>query len=219
MLLTMCMMFLLGVAAVPRDAMAAETTWPGIDEKEWTVAPESSSLLTSFKRVSIPFGNVTDVKSSNKKVATATSGSGSIYLEYKMKIGTTKISFCVDGVPYEHTFTVKYECPFKTFKIGKTSYLNTLKKKQFYTTKKTIKNQKLTVKCKKDWVITKVQTAKNGKYKSKTYDNGVKSYTAKKFSAPQMMDGITIFVKNVKTGYEESVSFTKAYDSRYAVAG
>ena len=97
------------------------------------------------------------------------------------------------------------------------SALKTFKKKNVFVTKKTLKGKTVKIKTKKNWVITEVSLVKKGKYKDKEFD-GKRSYSAKIYTI-QPYDGISIKFKNTKTGMEQTLTYRKYYDIRYAQAG
>lgn len=200
---------------------AAKTTWEGISQSDWIVSPtESSSVEGNALIFFDALGDsivVSNAKSSNKKVATVKANGDTLDISFGTRIGKTTITFKVNGVSYKHDFKVSYVCPVSQFKVGKLNCIKTFRKKNIYLTSKKIKNQKLTVKCKKNWVITHVQTTKNDRTKSVDVKNK-KSYTLKKFSTLGIVDGVMITFKNTKTGMEQILSFSKKYDMRYATA-
>ena len=160
----------------------------------------------------------TDVKSSNPKVAKVSAKyEGCVDVKYGQKTGSTIISCKVGGQLLQHKFTVKYTCPVKKFKVGKVSALKTFKKKNTFTTKKTLGKKKMKVKAKKGWVITKVVTEVMGKFKEKTIKNKTKLSMKVKIKYPA--DRVAVTFKNKKSGEEQVLTFRKYWDTRYAAAG
>ena len=193
----------------------------------WTVSPPaggySNSAFMSFIDgdgfYALDDISITDVKSSNKKVAKAVVSDygGNIEIKYGQKTGSTTISCKVNGQFLQHKFTVKYTCPVKKFKVGKVSALKTFKKKNTFVTKKTLGKKKMKVKAKKGWVITKAVTEVMGKLKEKTIKNKTKLSMKVKIKYPG--DRVAVTFKNKKSGEEQVLTFTKYWDSRYAAAG
>lgn len=198
------------------------------DNIDWVVAPCEDDNITGTYPIDFMDSetglyildglNITNVKSSNKKVAKIDSvDDDGIWLHYGMKTGSTTISFKVNGVPMSHKFTVKYTCPVKKFKVAGKSMLKTFKKKNLCVTKKTYKNKKAVIKAKKGWVITEANITKNGKYKHKNVKN--KTSFSAKITTKWPYDGISLKFVNKKTGEEQTLTFRKYYDIRYAQAG
>lgn len=187
----------------------------------WTVVPVADDNITGEEWIYIPAvtngAKVKKLKSSNKKVATVKADIGGISIRYGRRTGSTTISGTIDGVKFSHKFTVKYTCPVSTFKVNGKSALSTFKKKNVFVTKKTLKNKNVTIKAKKGWVITEVTNTKNWKGKIKKIKNKT-SYTTK-ISTKYPYDGISVTLKNKKTGTKQTVTYRKYYDRRYSQAG
>lgn len=218
------------LAAIAVLCFAPAKAYAGVvfaSDTDWVVAPNSDDNVHSGQFIDFEDSetgewltdvSVTNVKSSNKKVATASAGSGFIQVEYGIKTGKTTISCVVNGVPLSHTFTVKYTCPAKTFKVAGKSLMKKFKKKNLVIDKKSVKKKKVVVKAKKDWVITKADIASKAKYKTKEFA-GKKKYSVK-ITTKLPYDGICLTFKNTKTGEEQTMTYRKGYDSQYTpVAG
>ena len=193
--------------------------------ENWTVAPPMGGYSNSVY-FSIVDGDgfwaddvsITDVKSSNKKVAKAKVSEISSYVEvkYGQKTGSTIISCKVNGKTVQRKFTVKYTCPVKKFKVGKVNALKTFKKKNTFVTKKVLKKKKVKIKTKKGWVITQVSTQAGPKYKVKHVKN--KTSLSMKVPIKNPLDSVQVTFMNKKTGEEQYLSFQKYWDTRYATA-
>ena len=206
-------------------AYAAAVNFEDTGAGTWVVSPTRADNVEGSVPISFMDDEgyyLTDVKiknakSSNKKVARVGVYGSTLWVYYGQKTGKTTISCTVNGVSLKHTFQVKYTCPVKTFKVAGSSVLKQFKKKNCVTVKKTYKNKKVTVKTKKNWVITKVTLIKDGKRNDKSVKNKT-SYTAK-ISTKMPYEGIQLDFMNKKSGEEQTLSFIKAYDKRYATAG
>lgn len=189
----------------------------------WTVAPTEDDNWEASELIDIPAvqngAKVKKVKSSNKKVATAEADPYGIGLRitYGNRIGSTTISCTIGGKKLSHKFTVKYTCPVSAFKVNGKSALSTLKKKNVFVTKHTLKNKKVTIKAKKGWVITEVTNTKNFKSRTKKIKN--KTSYSTKISTRYPYDGIRVTLKNKKTKVEQTVTYRKRYDRRHSQAG
>lgn len=187
----------------------------------WTVAPVADDNETGQEDIYIPAvmdgAKIGKLKSSNKKVATVQADIAGILIKYGLRTGSTIISGTIDGVEFSHKFTVKYTCPVSAFKVNGKSALSTFKKKNVFVTRNTLKNKKVTIKAKKGWVITKVTNTKNWKGKTKKIKN--KTSYSTKISTRYPYDGISVTLKNKKTGMEQTVTYRKYYDRRYSQAG
>lgn len=187
----------------------------------WTVAPVEDDNITGTESIYIPAvvkgAKVRKLKSSNKKVATVKADVGGLEITYGLRTGSTTISGTIDGKKFSHKFTVKYTCPVSTFKVNGKSALSTLKKKNVFVTKNTLKNKKVTIKAKKGWVITKVTNTKNFKSSTKKIKN--KTSYSTKISTKYPYDGIRVTLKNKKTKVEQTITYRKRYDRRYSQAG
>lgn len=225
--LSLALAFTLGLIGVlglaPRTALATDDIhFDPYEDTDWVVAPVEDDNITAFQAIPIamPEGaKITNVKSSNKKVAKVEAENDYQYLwiTYGHKCGSTTISCKVNGVTLSHKFTVKYTCPVTKFKVNGKSALKVFKKKNIFVTKKTLKNKKVSIKTKKGWVITKVDIIKKGNWKTKNVKNK-RSYSVK-ISTIMPYDGVMFTIKNTKTGTEQTLKYRKYYDIRYAVAG
>lgn len=197
------------------------------DYYSWVVSPVEDDNITGVFSVMFEDENgyllydddvkITNLRSSNKKVARVSKSYG-LTIEYGMTTGKSTISFKANGKQFKKVFQVKYTCPVKQFKVAGKSVLKTFMKKNIFVTKSTLKSKKVVVKTKKNWVITHVSLAKKGNYKDKDFKKGKTSYSAK-ISTPWPYDGITLKFKNKKTDEEQTLTYRKYYDVRYAQAG
>lgn len=108
-------------------------------------------------------GKITQLKSSDKKVAIAKKGKTDLYpcIEITPKsAGTTKISFKCGGKKCTSTvYVTDYENPFKSIKIGKKDFTTKFDKSNEYVYKqKHSMTGKLKIKLKKDWKIKTMYT-------------------------------------------------------------
>lgn len=217
----------LGVAcalALPAQKAYADTF---LADDSWVVSPVEDDNIEGMFPVSFKdeYGyyltsdevKIKNAKSSNKKVARVSNDSYGLWLYYGMTTGKSTITFTANGKKYSKVFQVKYICPVSVFKVAGKSELKTFKKKNIFVTKKTLKNKPVVVKAKKGWVITEVSIQKKDKYNTKEF-KGKRSYSAK-ISTVWPYDGITIKFKNKKTDMEQTLTYRKYYDTRYAQAG
>lgn len=182
-------------------------------DTEWTGTPTGDGI-TRLKSISFDGveGDVkiTNLKSSNKKVATVSKGSSYLLISYGRKTGSTTISCKVNGVPLKKVFKVKYTSPVKTFKVNGKNIASKYRKKNILRVNQTLRNKKATITAKSGWVITKVENIKNSKWSTKNYKNGTKSVTVK-IKTVMPSDGLRITFLNKKTGAEQEIDYLRDY--------
>lgn len=217
----------LGVAcalALPAQKAYAEVF---ISDEKVVVAPLEDDNIVTYYYVSFKDENgyllsdddvkITELKSSNKKIARADKSYG-LCIQYGVTTGSTVISFKANGKPFKINFRVKYTCPVSKFTVAGKSALKTFKKKNIFVTKSTLKNKKVVIKTKKNWVITHVDIYKKNRSIEKDFAKGKRSFSAK-ISTIEPYDGIRIEFKNKKTDEKQTLKYRKYYDVCYAAAG
>lgn len=155
---------------------------------------------------------ITNLKSSNRKVAKVSVPSYAnymIHIDYRNVCGSTTISFTANGQNFSRVFKVRYTCPISKFKVDKTNATTKLKKKNLYTSSKTVKNKKAMIKAKKGWIIDSVTTTCSNKplrTKTKSIKVNKASWSGKvSFNTPY--DGIVATLHNLKTNEEQTVTY------------
>lgn len=152
---------------------------------------------------------VTDIKTSNKSVATiaAKVGAGSassrkfIYVTAK-KAGTATVSYKTSGTTYKVKVTVKkYTSPISTLSLNGSSIGSKLQKSSVYTlsyAKYAQKKVKVSYKAKSGWTVTANYLDKAGKFNAAIIKNN-KTIKVTKKNSMLLLDAV-----NAKTGQSET---------------
>lgn len=159
-LIPILMIFAVTITSVPAISVqaAGEIYFPEtIKVRNFPKRLKSEKI--QLKRVYIySKGKITQLKSSDKKVATVKKEKSSFYscIEITPKSAdTTKISFKYGGKKYTSTvYVTDYENPFKSIKVGKKDLTKKFDKSNEYVYKqKHNMSGKLKIKLKKDWKV------------------------------------------------------------------
>ena len=151
---------------------------------------------------------IKNLKSSNKDFKLKPCN-GYIHVDFGKKAAKTTISCTVKGVKLKTTLTIKkYSNPCSSFKLGKTDLTSKFGKTDVFKTNKNYKNQKLTIKMKKGWKITKVYVQqKSGSY---TTERMNKSSYSKKISLTNNSGYVYVDCYNEKTNVSETLEIRDA---------
>ena len=151
---------------------------------------------------------IKNLKSSNKNFKLKP-GNGYIRVDFGKKTAKTTISCTVKGVKLKTTLTIKkYSNPCSSFKLGKTDLTSKFGKTDVFKTNKNYKNQKLTIKMKNGWKITKVYVQKkSGSY---TTERMNKSSYSKKISLTNNSGYVYVYCYNEKTKVSECLEIRDA---------
>ncbi len=170
------------------------------------VTYKPGSALSRFSSVISIMGcskakEIKNLKSSNKDIKVAPRD-GYIRVEFGKKAAKSTITCTVKGVKLKTTLTVKkYSNPCKTFKIGKTKLTSKFNKIDVLRTNKAFKNQKLDIKLKNGWKITRVHvTSGTGSYNNYKVNN---SSFSKKITLSNNYGYIYVYCYNEKTKVNE----------------
>lgn len=198
------LLFAMAITALPATEVQAEgAKFPKkIEMKIYPKRPKSQPVKST--NYSVLWGEkITQLKNSNKKVATVKKGKYSwTSLDITPRsVGTTKVTFKCSGKKFTTIVNVaEYESPFKSIKIGKKDFTKNFNVSNSYCLTGQTGNLegKLRIKLKKNW---KIESMKITYYDSHWIIKKVKN-NQKIALRTDVLEGATDFyitVKNVKT--------------------